>query len=115
MSSTPEIIGGEKGNNFFPKILKSLFRGLSPLTDNLTYSKGGYGRGVPLQGGYAPMPKGGVLITFYLLTYSPPLVDNLIRYCQSVMLVGRDDGSDVYDPKFNVLPNLSSCGMAGDL
>ena len=49
-------MGRGKREHFFPKFLKSLFRGLSPLTDNLTYSKGGYGG----EGGYAPMPKGGV-------------------------------------------------------
>jgi len=48
--------GGEKGNIFFPKFYFPLYRGLSPLTDILTYSKGGYGRG----GGCTPMPKGGM-------------------------------------------------------
>ena len=41
---------------FFPKFYFPLQRGLSPIYDNLTVCKGGYGG----EGGYAPMPKGGM-------------------------------------------------------
>ena len=51
-----EYTGGEKENIFFPKFYFPLLRGLYPLTDNLTVCKGGYGG----EGGYAPMPKGGM-------------------------------------------------------
>ena len=41
---------------FFPKFYFPLYRGLSPIYDNLSVCKGGYGRG----GGCTPMPKGGM-------------------------------------------------------
>jgi hypothetical protein len=53
---TPDITGGKKRNNFFPKFYFPLYRGLSPLTDIMTVCKGGYGG----EGGYTPMPKGGM-------------------------------------------------------
>ena len=52
----------------------------------------------------------GMWITLFTPSYSYQQwdVDKFIRYCQSVMLDGKDDGVAVKDPNFNVLPNLSS-------
>ena len=69
--------------------------------------------------GVYPHAKGGSDRGMWITLFTPPLlcgyVDKFIWYCRYDMLDGRDDGFAVYDPNFNILPSLSSYGMAGDL
>ena len=56
---------------FFPKIILLDLGYCPPQTDILTYSKGGYGG----EGGWPPMPEGGVTHPFYQQVIpTPPVV-----------------------------------------
>ena len=83
------------------------------------HAKGGSDRGMwitysyPQDKLFIPTPpiviNSGMWITWNLY------VNKVIWLCQSVMLDGKDDGVAVKDPTHNILPSLSSFGMAGDL